>query len=105
MARLATTSAGGVMTPTSRQPLRAPGTSREELRNLRNGLTFVSPWLIGFCLFTFVPVALSLYYSFCDYSLLQKPVFRGLENYRQIAGDPVFWKVLKNTFIYAAMAL
>jgi len=69
------------------------------------GLVFLSPWLIGFFAFTLVPIALSLYYSFCDYSLLQPPLFKGLNNYRLLAQDPVFWKVVLNTAIYALMAL
>jgi multiple sugar transport system permease protein len=68
-------------------------------------MAFLSPWIVGFLAFTFIPVVLSLYYSFCDYSLLQSPVFRGGENYRQLFSDPVFFKALRNTFYYAAMAL
>jgi multiple sugar transport system permease protein len=78
---------------------------RKEVRALSRGLAFLSPWLIGFVVFTIVPISLSLYYSFCHYSLLQPPLFKGLDNYRDLAGDPVFWKVLGNTGVYAAMAL
>jgi multiple sugar transport system permease protein len=69
------------------------------------GMAFLSPWLIGFFAFTLIPIVMSLYYSFCDYSLLQPPLFKGLQNYRLLFRDPVFWKVLINTAIYAAMAL
>jgi multiple sugar transport system permease protein len=78
---------------------------RGEARNLRWGLFFLAPWLVGFALLTVTPIALSLYYSLCDYSLLQKPVFIGLENYRTLFADPVFYKVLRNTSHYAAVAL
>jgi multiple sugar transport system permease protein len=80
-------------------------TLRQESRALLRGFAFVSPWLIGFLVFTLVPVALSLYYSFTDYTLLQPPIFTGAENYRTLATDPVFWKVLRNTFVYGAAAL
>jgi multiple sugar transport system permease protein len=76
-----------------------------KLRATVIGLAFVSPWLIGFLVFTLVPVALSLYYSFCSYSLLQPPLFKGLENYRTLATDPVFWQALRNTIVYGAVAL
>src|SRR2546430_14335610 len=76
-----------------------------ESRALAKGLAFCSPWLIGFCVFTLTPVVLSFYYSFCDYSLLQPPVFRGMANYRDMIHDPVFWVSLRNTFYYALMAL
>lgn len=78
---------------------------KPETRALGRGLFFLSPWLIGFFAFTLIPIVLSLYYSFCQYSLLQPPLFKGLENYRNLAHDPVFWKVLWNTLFYAALAL
>lgn len=78
---------------------------RQEAKALARGLAFISPWLIGFLVFTLIPVALSLYYSFCDYSLLQPPLFKGLDNYRTLAQDEVFWKVLRNTAVYGVMAL
>jgi multiple sugar transport system permease protein len=80
----------------------------DERRNLRNGLAFVSPWLVGFTLFTLVPVALSFYYSFCDYALTapdRPALWVGLANYRELIGDSVFWTSLRNTFYYASMAL
>src|SRR5687767_832186 len=80
-------------------------TLRHESRALLRGLAFLSPWLVGFFAFTLVPVALSLYYSFTDYTLLQPPLYTGLDNYRTLAGDPVFWKVLRNTAVYALLAL
>jgi len=80
-------------------------TTRSEARQLFRGLTFLSPWLVGFLVFTLIPIALSLRYSFSRYSLLQPPLFKGLENYGTLLRDDVFWKVLKNTLIYAAVAL
>ncbi len=76
-----------------------------ENRNLVKGLTFLSPWIVGFFLFTLLPVALSLYFSFCDFPLLQPPLFTGLENYQKLMSDSVFWKVMRNSLEYAALAL
>ena len=75
------------------------------MKNFVKGMAFLSPWLIGFALFTAIPLAMSLYYSFCDFSLLQRPVFTGLSNYRALMHDPVFWKANANTFYYAIFAL
>src|SRR5688572_29615827 len=80
-------------------------TSRTELRNTAKGIAFISPWLVGFGVFTLTPIVLSLYYSFCDYSLIQKPVWRGLENYKLLFRDDVFYRSLWNTFYYALLAL
>lgn len=79
--------------------------ARSQAGEAIKGYAFISPWLIGFLVFTLLPIVLSLYYSFCDYSLLQPPVFRGLENYRQLATDPLFWQAMRNTFYYAALAV
>jgi multiple sugar transport system permease protein len=76
-----------------------------ESRAILRGLAFLSPWLIGFLAFTIIPIVLSLYYSFCDYSLLQPPLYKGLANYSTLFHDPIFYKVLVNTTIYSAMAL
>ena len=69
------------------------------------GLAFCSPWLIGFLAFTLVPVALSFYYSLCDYTLLQNPHFIGGENYRMLWNDHVFFKSVINTLEFAALAI
>jgi multiple sugar transport system permease protein len=80
--------------------------SNLERRNLLKGLGFLSPWIVGFTAFTAVPVLLCFYYSFCDYSLLQPPMFRGLENYQTLAADvPKFWTALAVTAYYAVFAL
>ncbi len=59
------------------------------------GLAWISPWIVGTILFLVVPVAMSVYYSLTDYSLLDKPVFVGLANYAEMAHDVVVWKALR----------
>jgi len=61
------------------------------------GLLFVSPWLIGLLAFYLYPIGASLYYSFTDYTVLQPPTWVGLDNFRAIFHDPVFWTSLTNT--------
>jgi len=51
------------------------------------------------------PVGASLFYSFCDYSVLQSPIWTGTENYQRMLRDVMFWKSLWNTGFYAALAL
>ena len=67
-------------------------------RNLRNGLLFISPWIIGFLCFTAYPMFSSLYYSMTEYNLISEPVFVGLENYKTLLfKDDLFYQVLGNT--------
>ena len=65
------------------------------------GYLFISPWLLGFLAFLVIPIASSLYYSFTDYNILDKPVFDGIENFRTMIHDRLFWKSLQVTFVYA----
>lgn len=73
--------------------------------NLLTGLLWTAPWWLGFVLLLATPMAFSLYISFCDYPLLQPPVFTGLENYSQLARDPTFAKVVYNTAVFAALSI
>ncbi len=70
-------------------------------RDLRNGLLFCSPWLIGMLLFMLYPLGAALYYSFTDYSVLLPPIFIGFENYVELFQDQLFWKSLYNTSFFA----
>jgi len=69
------------------------------------GLAWISPWLIGFALFLLLPIVLSGYLSFCEFNGLRRPVFTGWENVRALLSDQLFWQALKNTALYAAVAL
>jgi multiple sugar transport system permease protein len=75
------------------------GTRLREFRNLRNGLLFISPWIVGFLGFSLYPILRALYFSFADYSgLLRPPVFVGLENFKNMfLNDKIFITVVKNT--------
>lgn len=79
--------------------------NKSERRDRRNGLLFISPWLIGFVAFCVYPVAASLWYSMCDYSVLSPAVFTGPENYRDLFSDSVFWKALYNTAFFALFSI
>lgn len=73
--------------------------------SLIQGLLWTAPWWLGFILFLAIPMGWSLYISLCDYTLLQPPVYVGAENYRALLSDAVFHLALKNTLIYAAIAI
>jgi multiple sugar transport system permease protein len=58
-------------------------------------------WLIGFVLFTGGPVLYSFLMSLTNWTGLTSREWVGLENYIQLfTVDPLFWTVMKNTFVY-----
>lgn len=62
------------------------------------GLLYLAPWLIGVCIFVIYPFAMSFFYSFTDYSMLNELNFVGLANYKKMFfDDPVFIKSLMVT--------
>ena len=67
---------------------------------------FISPWLVGFFLLTFIPLIYSLYLSLTQYSGSAAPKFIGLRNYTDILfHDDLFIKSLINSFQYAIIAV
>ena len=74
--------------------------TKNERRNLRNGLLFISPWIVGFGVFMLYPIGASLFFSFCDYSTLEPPLWWGGRNYADLVYDKVFWTSLRNTLCY-----
>jgi len=57
---------------------------------------------VGFILFTFGPMLISLSVSFTDWDLLTDPRWVGLENYRNLVEDPLFKQSIKVTLTYTA---
>lgn len=69
------------------------------------GLVWISPWLLGFGLFTLLPILISLYLCFCQFDGLRRPIWTGFDNLSSLLTDPTFRKVLRNTAFYAALSL
>jgi len=70
------------------------------------GFLFVLPWFIGFLLFQAAPIIQSLSLSFTEWDLMSKPLFVGFNNYVHLfSKDPLFWKSLKVTLIYALCSI
>ncbi|QCB93716.1 carbohydrate ABC transporter permease [Cellulomonas shaoxiangyii] len=70
------------------------------------GYLFITPWVIGFLVFTAGAMAWSLYISLTRYNLATgtaTPV--GLANYRELFEDPRVATALGNTLFYAVLAV
>ncbi|MDR1431125.1 MAG: sugar ABC transporter permease [Propionibacteriaceae bacterium] len=67
---------------------------------------FISPWIIGFTIFTAIPMISSAYLSLTDWDSFQTPNFIGLDNYAKIfIEDPLFWPALGHTLYFAAISV
>ncbi|HZW98714.1 MAG TPA: sugar ABC transporter permease [Trueperaceae bacterium] len=69
----------------------------------RAGWAFISPWIIGFLIFTAVPMLASLYLSFTEYDVLRPPRAAGLDNYAELISDRRLRLALWNSFFYTVL--
>ena len=65
---------------------------------------FLAPYAILFVAFIIVPIAMSIFYSFTYYNILEAPRFIGFQNYiNLILQDEVFLIAVRNTFVIAVV--
>ncbi len=68
---------------------------------------FVSPWVIGFIVFTVGPMLASLFFSFTSYDVLNEARWVGLKNYMDMGGSDsaLFLKALFNAVYLAGIGV
>lgn len=80
--------------------------TKREIKETIKGYLFISPWIIGFLVFTLYPMAFSLYSSFTFYDILSTQKWIGLRNYINIfTNDSSFIKSLQNTGYYVLFSV
>jgi multiple sugar transport system permease protein len=69
------------------------------------GYGFTSIWVVGFIIFSAVPLFLALYLSFTDWNPIRGPFWNahlnGLHNYETFLQDRRYWHAVWNTVYYA----
>lgn len=78
------------------------GLAREEARD---GLLFIAPWFLGFVLWTAGPMIFSLVMTFTHWSVLSAPKLAGLDNFRRLIDDDLFYIAMYNTAYYTFIAV
>jgi len=73
---------------------------------------FLAPALLLIAVFFFIPVLASFLMSFTDFDIYSladssNARFVGLENYKNLLSDPLFWKAMRNTlyFVFVGVPL
>lgn len=92
--------------PPGRQAARTPRKRKRFNREALAGYLFVSPWIVGFLVFTAGAMIYSLAISFSNYNLATGNMrFVGVDNYARLWEDPRVAVTLANTLYYAVMAV
>jgi multiple sugar transport system permease protein len=89
----------------ARDTSRATSARSANRRDTRSALWFISPWIIGFLVFTAYPVIYTGYLSLTDYDVINDPSFVGFDNFKELLEDPKIALALKNTFIFAVLSV
>ncbi len=81
--------------------------SRRARQAIWLGLAFISPWIVGFLIFTLYPIVASLYYSFCEYRVLSPPHWVGVRNYVELFSDREYFlqSLLNTSFMFLELPL
>lgn len=69
----------------------------------RMGYLFIMPTMLLFAVFMVIPVGMALYLSFTNYDVLSSNDWVGMDNYRRLFGDDLYWKTFVNVMIYAVV--
>ncbi|MHB8962901.1 MAG: carbohydrate ABC transporter permease [Saccharofermentanales bacterium] len=74
------------------------------LWNSRQSYILLAPFMTLFLFLTIIPILSAISLSFTDFNMLETPGFVAWQNYkRMILDDVVFFKVVKNTLLFAAI--
>lgn len=75
-------------------------------REAIEGYLWISPWLVGFVVFSLGPIIASLYLSLTKYKIGGKPEWIGLANYIEAFGqDKLFWPSLGRTAYFSVASV
>ncbi|WP_160043441.1 MULTISPECIES: carbohydrate ABC transporter permease [Paenibacillus] len=77
-------------------------------RSEKAGYLFILPWFLGLLLFTLGPMVFSLILSFSKWDIItgiRSIEFVGLDNFKAIFHDELFYQSLKVTFIFALVSV
>ena len=87
----------------SKKPRAFGGHSSVLRREAIEGFLCITPWLLGFLLFTAGPMIASVWLATTDYEILRPIRFTGFANFTKAAHDPLFFKSLWNTAFYTVL--
>ena len=75
------------------------------IRETVSSYLFLLPFLLFFVIFVIYPMFMCLFTSFFESKMGQDDIFIGIENYRRLFSDKVFWIALKNSMIIVLVSV
>lgn len=86
-------------------PVGGRTTLRRSIRKYWPAYAFILPNFAGVLVFIVFPVFFALYMSLQNWDGVTAPQFVGLNNFRDIFSDNIFWQSLRNTLVYTLLTV
>jgi ABC-type sugar transport system permease subunit/ABC-type glycerol-3-phosphate transport system substrate-binding protein len=83
-----------------------PKATQLERAEAKSAYSFLAPWILGFLLFTLVPMIGALLMSFADWDMILPARWRGVGNFVEVfTADPSLYKSLWVTTVYTVLSV
>lgn len=84
----------------------AQNTNSSKLKTTAIAYSFIAPNLIGFSIFTLIPMVFALVLGFMEWNLRDRSLtFVGFDNFARFATDHLFWPSLTNTLYFTIITV
>ena len=90
-------------TVTSKAKIRKKGFRSEAKKDMFSAYLYIAPFFIIFAIIGLYPLLFSIYLAFQKWNGLSPMVSVGLNNFKIVLTDPLFWKSVYNTIIMGVM--
>ena len=75
----------------------------EAKKDMYSAYLYIAPFFIIFAIIGLYPAVFSIYLAFQKWNGLSPMVFAGLDNFKIVLADPLFWKSVYNTIVMGIM--
>lgn len=95
----------GLTAPSGKEAAVGVSLRNKQLRQFLGALPWLVPQLVGLVLYSAGPIAAAFLMSFTQWNIITPPKWVGLHNYTDLVDNPLFWKVLRNTFYFPLVSV
>ena len=74
-------------------------------RETRGLLWMLAPYLIGIMALIVVPAVITFVLAFFEYDLIRPALFLGIDNFRELFGDDIFWRSVRNSLGFIGLGV
>ena len=71
----------------------------------RQVFLMLAPYVFGLVALVALPALVTFGLAFTEYDLIRSPAFNGIDNFRELLDDEIFGIALKNSLVFAAIAV